>query len=153
MGNHVRLLLLLVIVLSPSCRDSDRIAEVEPKHLTAAERSGQVFREQVLQQWHMRPSEFFLEMDSLCRKTFIGKSLHEANSMMRGAGQAFDLSKTNQAAASIPPGTTPYAGGLSLHSSLISSAGFNIMFYTAIAGVPERLVVKDVTCGIRQVSL
>jgi hypothetical protein len=72
---------------------------------------------------------------------------------MRGAGQAFDLAKSSQAAALIPPGTTPYAGGLGLHTSLISGASFNIMFYAAIAGTPERLVVKDVTCGIRQVSL
>ena len=101
----------------------------------------------------IRPAEFFLEMDGLCRENFLGKSLHEANAMMRGAGQAFDLAKSSQAAALIPPGTTPYAGGLGLHTSLISGASFNIMFYAAIAGTPERLVVKDVTCGIRQVSL
>jgi hypothetical protein len=151
--NYVSLLILLFIISPTSWRDLDRIAKVEPKRLSAAELSGRVFREQVLQQWKIRPAEFFLEMDGLCRENFLGKSLHEANLMMRGAGQAFDLAKSSQAAALIPPGTTPYAGGLGLHASLISGASFNIMFYAAIAGAPERLVVKDVTCGIRQVSL
>lgn len=152
-SDRVRPIILLFIGALTSCHDSERSAQLEPKRLSAAEISGQVFREKVIAQWKVRPSEFFLEMDGLCRETFIGKSLRETNAIMRGAGQAFDLSKTDQAAVLIPPGTIPYAGGFGLHSSLISSASLNIMFYIAIAGAPERLLVKDVSCGIRQVSL
>jgi len=132
---------------------AEQIADTGTRVVSDAERSGRIFHDKVIARWNTRPAEFYLDMDDLCRESFLAKSLPEANTMMRAAGQRFDLTRSVQAAALVPPGTTPFAGGFGLHSSFISSAGFNVMFYVAQVGPPGHFIVKDVSCGIRQVSL
>lgn len=149
----IKLLTLLTMGGIASCNRLDHTAQLEPSRLSEVERNGIAFREKMLTEWKAHPSQFFLEMDGLCREGFTGRSLQDANAMMRAAGQAFDLTKTSQPAVLTPPGTTPYAGGLSLHSSMISSASFNVMFYAIKTSSPGSLIVKDVSCGVREVSL
>jgi len=151
--NSIRLPIMLAIAGIAACSNADRDVQVEPKHVSDVERSGQAFREKLLTQSKNLPAQSFKDMAELCRETFNGRSLQEANAMMRGAGQAFDLIPTNQPAVLTPPGTTPYAGGFGLHSTFISSASFNISFYAINTGSPARLIVKDVSCGIKELSL
>lgn len=155
MGRFGRITLLLLLTIGglASCNKVDRSTQVESRPLTDVERRGQAFREKVLMQWKSRPARSYTDMADLCRETFTGKSLQEANALMRAAGQVFDLTKTSQAAQLIPPGTTPYVGGLGLHSSLISGASFNVIFYLTNTGSVDSSVVEDVSCGVRETSL
>ena len=147
----IRLLAMLSIGGIASC--NDRPVQLEPTSLSPAGRSGQAFRDKMLARWKASPSWSYVALDTLCRESFNGKPLHETNAMMRAAGQGFDLVKASQPAALTPPGATAYLGGFSLHSSLISGAGFNVIFYAVEAGPPDGLVVRDVACGVREVSL
>jgi hypothetical protein len=146
-------IVLLPIGCIASCDNADRDAQVPPKQLTDAGRRGQAFREALLTQWKQASPQLFIDMSALCRETFKNKSLSEANLMMKAAGQGSDVSRIRQAAPLIPPGTTSYGGGLSLHSSIISGASLNVVFYVRQTDLPDGLIVEDVSCGVREVSL
>ena len=136
-----------------SCSNGGRAVEVIADRSSDASLKGRAFREALMTQWKARPSQFLTDFTELCRETFIGKNLQEANAMMRAAGQLGDLAITREPAVLTPAGMTPYGGGLGLHSSLISGASFNIVMYVSSAALPSALVVKDARCVIREVSL
>ena len=152
-SNLLKLTIFLSIGILAACSRGDRAIQATPEHPSVANLRGRFFLKTLLTQWKAQPPQLFTDLSELCRETFIGKNLQEANAMMRAAGQLEDLTITRESAVLTPSGTTPYGGGLELHSSLISGASFNIMIYVGSATPPNALLVKDVRCGIREVSL
>jgi hypothetical protein len=145
-SNKLTQTVLLTIGLLSGCNNGNGTLHKEAEHVS-------VFRDALIAQWKAQPPQLFADFTELCRKTFVGKTLREANITMRAAGQKVDLAKIQEPPVLTPAGTIPYAGGLGLHSSLISGASFNIVMYVASATPSAALMVKDVRCGVREVSL
>jgi hypothetical protein len=152
-SNKLTPTILLTIGLLSACNNGNGALHKEAEYVAEADSEGSVFRNALIAQWKAQPSQLFADFTELCRKTFVGKTLQEANATMRAAGQKADLAKIREPAVLTPAGTTPYAGGLGLHSSLISGASFNIVMYLDSATPSAALMVKDVRCGVREVSL
>lgn len=149
----LKVTIFLSIGMLASCSNGGQAVEVIADRSSDANLKGRAFREALMTQWKARPSQFLTDFTGLCRQTFIGKNLQEASAMMRAAGQLGELAITREPAVLTPAGMTPYSGGLGLHSSLISGAGFNIVMYVSSTAPPSALYVTEARCFIREVSL
>ena len=144
----ISLLLLMLVYKDTGTAPSPPFDQASPY----AQKGGE-FWAALLKEKTVRSHQSFLDFTALCRQFFVGLSLRQANLMMRGAGQEFDLFPSRQAASLIPPGTMPFGGGIGLNTTMISNATFSIVMYVEPSEGANPQIVADVSCGIKEVSL
>jgi hypothetical protein len=118
---------------------------------------GIAFREEILSQWHARQkvsARFLSDFEAVCRATFIGLSLDEANEKLYGSGRLGKFFYLDSNRVPAPPGMVAVGGGFGIHSSIISGTTFNIVLFVDLESPSASPTVREVSgCVVRDVSL